>query len=335
MPHLGHALRGALALLAPLLLLSCRGEATGPSAGSGVPHLVLAFYYPWWGRADGPSGKWYHWNPATARHDVTDTPALGLYDSNDSAVVRQHIRWAKSAGIDAFVSSWWGPTSFEDHSLQVLLAVAAQEQFRVSIILESPFTADELRSDIHTLLATRATSPAWLRVNGRPVLFVYARIMNRFTPDDFRRAFAGTGAFAIADTQDSVQAAPFDGVFSYGPVQDLDGYLAAEATQAAAHHAAGRIYVGAAVPGYDDRVIRQPGRLLSRSNGDVLRRMFAGATAAGADWVSVTSWNEWHEGTEIEPSLEYGDSYLTLTRSLGDAWRAARMMALAPPRGRD
>jgi len=221
------------------------------------------------------------------------------------------------------VSSWWGPTSFEDHSLQVLLAVAAQEQFKISIILENPFTAQELTDDIHTLLAMRATSPAWLRVNGRPVLFVYARIMNRFTPDDFRRAFAGTGAFTIADTQDSAQAAPFDGVFSYGPVQDLDGYLGAEATQAAAQHAAGRIYVGAAVPGYDDRVIRQPGRLLPRDSGAVLRRMFSAAAGAGADWVSVTSWNEWHEGTEIEPSLEYADSYLTLTRALGDSWRAA------------
>ncbi len=310
------------ALLLPVLLAACRGEPTTPGGRPAVPALVLSFYYPWWGRADGPSGKWYHWNPTTARHDVTDTPVLGLYDSNDSAVVRQHIRWAKEAGIDAFVSSWWGPTSFEDHSLQVLLAVAQQEHFKVSIILENPFTPAELYDDFHTLLATRATSPAWLRVNGRPVVFVYARIMNRFTPDDFRWAFAGTGAFTIADAQDSVQAAPFDGVFSYGPVQDLDGYLGQEATQIAAHHAAGRIYVAAAVPGYDDRVIRQPGRYLARDSGAMFRRMWA--SAAGADWVTITSWNEWHEGTEIEPSLEYGRSYLDLARTLGDGWRRQR-----------
>ncbi len=313
------AFRAGLALA--LLALGCRADMARPGQPPAVPHLVLAFYYPWWGRADGPSGMWYHWNPDAPRHDATDTPVLGLYDSNDSAVVRQHIAWAKAAGIDAFVSSWWGPGSFEDRSLEVLLAVAEQEGFKVSIILESPFTADELREDIHTLLATRATSPAWLRVNGRPVLFVYARIMNRFTPDDFRRAFEGTGAFTIADTRDPAQAAPFDGVFSYGPVQDVDGYLAAEPAEISAHHAAGRIYVGAALPGYDDRVIRQPGRLLPRDSGDVLRRMFAGA--AGADWVSVTSWNEWHEGTEIEPSLEYGSTYLDLTRQLGVAWRSA------------
>jgi hypothetical protein len=30
----------------------------------------------------------------------------------------------------------------------------------------------------------------------------------------------------------------------------------------------------------------------------------------------LTSFNEWHEGTEIEPSREFGESYLTLTDEL-------------------
>jgi hypothetical protein len=322
--------RTILPIFLLLLLSACRREASGPDGppGSyGVPRLVLAFYYPWWGRADGPSGQWYHWNPGTPRHDVTDSPLLGLYDSNDSALVRRHIRWARAAGIDGFIASWWGPGSFEDRSLRVLLAVAEQEGFRVTILLESPFTPEELREDIHTLLATRATSPAWLRVDGRPVLFVYRRIMDRFTPEEFRRALEGTGAFALADTQDPEEAAPFDGVFSYGPVQDLDGYLAEEPGRILAHHRAGRIYAGAALPGYDDRVIRQPGRFLPRDAGRTLRRMFA--AAAGADWVTVTSWNEWHEGTEIEPSLEYGDGFLRLTREVGAAWRLEPV--LEPP----
>jgi hypothetical protein len=80
--------------------------------------------------------------------------------------------------------------------------------------------------------------------------------------------------------------------------------------------------VAATVPGYDDSVIRQPARLLLRNNAALFRKMWAGA--AGADWVTVTSWNEWHEGTEIEPSAEYGDSYLQLTHTLADAWRRAR-----------
>ena len=36
----------------------------------------------------------------------------------------------------------------------------------------------------------------------------------------------------------------------------------------------------------------------------------------------VTSFNEWHEGTELEPSTEYGEMYLNLTRDLVGKLRA-------------
>jgi Glycosyltransferase WbsX len=31
-------------------------------------------------------------------------------------------------------------------------------------------------------------------------------------------------------------------------------------------------------------------------------------------WILVSTWNEWHEGSEIEPSLEHGHRYLDMTR---------------------
>jgi hypothetical protein len=37
--------------------------------------------------------------------------------------------------------------------------------------------------------------------------------------------------------------------------------------------------------------------------------------------VHVETWNEWHEGTDIADSLEYGRSYIVLTRLFADMWR--------------
>ncbi|MBT4423280.1 hypothetical protein HOC87_02850 [Candidatus Bathyarchaeota archaeon] len=37
--------------------------------------------------------------------------------------------------------------------------------------------------------------------------------------------------------------------------------------------------------------------------------------------VLITSWNEWHEGTEIEPSLEHGFEYLNLTRQYSSEYK--------------
>ena len=36
-------------------------------------------------------------------------PLAGVYDSDDPATVRRHIRLAKAAGIDGFLVDWWGP----------------------------------------------------------------------------------------------------------------------------------------------------------------------------------------------------------------------------------
>ncbi len=317
-------LSGCIVVGCAVVLGACGSGASTP-LGPDLPSVrprVLAFYYPWYGRPDGPSGRWYHWNPSTERHDATNTPTLGLYDSNDSMIVRQHIVWAKLAGVDAFIASWWGPSSFENRSLGVLVQVAEREQFTVTALIENPFTRDQLRNELRTLIGTHATSPAWLRVDGQPVVLVYDRIMNRFGPDDFRYAFDGAGAFMLADSHDPVKAAPFDGVFSYGPVQDVAGYLRELPSQRAAHHAEGRILVAATLPGYDDRVLRQPGRFIPRNGGELYRSMWTAASVA--DWVTITSWNEWHEGTEIEPSVEYGTSYLHLTRTLAEDWRRSK-----------
>ena len=37
------------------------------------------------------------------------------------------------------------------------------------------------------------------------------------------------------------------------------------------------------------------------------------AITAAPDWVLITSWNEWHEGSELEASVEYGSRILDST----------------------
>ena len=48
-----------------------------------------------------------------------------------------------------------------------------------------------------------------------------------------------------------------------------------------------------------------PRPVTERWNGETYRVLWQEAIAAGPDWVLITSWNEWHEGTEIEPSVEF------------------------------
>ena len=74
------------------------------------------------------------------------------------------------------------------------------------------------------------------------------------------------------------------------------------------------------MPGYDDTPLRGTERVtINRRRGQFYRDYWTVASDfVGPDqpFLLVTSFNEWHEGTELEPSSEYGDMYLTLTREL-------------------
>jgi hypothetical protein len=50
-----------------------------------------------------------------------------------------------------------------------------------------------------------------------------------------------------------------------------------------------------------------------RWGGETYRVLWQEAVAASPDYVLITSWNEWHEGSEIEPSVEYGSVMLNDT----------------------
>ena len=89
----------------------------------------------------------------------------------------------------------------------------------------------------------------------------------------------------------------------------------------AAHiNANGLKFVPFIMPGYDDRHLRGPSRpILGRDGGRFYNHQWAIARSfidSAVPHIGLTSFNEWHEGTEIEPSRQYGMSYLDNTREL-------------------
>jgi hypothetical protein len=85
-----------------------------------------------------------------------------------------------------------------------------------------------------------------------------------------------------------------------------------------------RISCVTVVPGYNDTKMRKPGRNVERKDGTVYRALWEEAIKAKPDWVVIVSWNEWLEGTEIEPSVEDGDEYLKLTAEYAGRFLGAK-----------
>jgi hypothetical protein len=81
-----------------------------------------------------------------------------------------------------------------------------------------------------------------------------------------------------------------------------------------------RLAVATVMPGYDDtRITGRTGRVVPRLDGEFYDRQWEAALASGADWVVISTWNEWAENTEVEAGQRFGQFYVWRTRF----WTAA------------
>jgi hypothetical protein len=74
------------------------------------------------------------------------------------------------------------------------------------------------------------------------------------------------------------------------------------------------IYIGGAMPGFWD-VYKEHGQgegytTYDRQDGALFVKQLNAAKTAGLQWLQVSTWNDYGEGTNIEPTKEYGYQYL-------------------------
>jgi hypothetical protein len=97
---------------------------------------VGAFYYPWF-RNTPPTS--FHWD------NVKRTPVLGQYDSQEYAVMDQHIQWAKDAGLAFFVMSYW-PNEGDEWGIYEMFDRAEAAGLGISILIEPDSTLGQIRA---------------------------------------------------------------------------------------------------------------------------------------------------------------------------------------------
>jgi len=311
-----------------------------------VGRYVAAFYYPWYGTPEG-SGAERHWGKWDAqKKDAPESlrwPTDGPYDSTDPKVVDRHMAQFAQAGIDVPIVSWWGPGDHTDKAMPVILDHAGKHGRRVTVYFEvvrgRPPTVEAAAQDLNYLAKKYASHPAWLRVGTQPVIFLYGRVMDQLGDGKWVQALerarreSGVDWITIADGINSSYGALFDGIHTYNtmgmylnrPERDWPA-IAKQHIMDALRYARphGRIACATLVPGYDDTKIRKPGANLERADGRLYEAQWKVALETQPDWVLITSFNEWHEGSEIEPSAELGDKYLKATAAWTARWRRSK-----------
>ena len=319
------------ALLAlPAFCLSCAPDCDP------VDSRVHTFYYGWYANEE-TDGFEAHWNhrimgdedaePYPGGQDIGANfyPALGNYSSRDSAVLDEHMGMMRRAGIGVLVASWWGKDSFEDRGLPALLDAAHRHGLQVAFHLE-PFpgrNAATTRDALAYLIGNYGDHPACYRpaaTGGRPVLYLYDSYLT--DAEDWARLLLPGGEISIRGTElDAVMiglwvgrdegrfftGGGFDGYYTYFGSDGFTWGSTATNWNELADFARRNnlIFVPCAGPGYLDTRIRPWNAATARDReaGAYYDRMLSAAIACGPRWIGITSFNEWHEGTQIEPAI--------------------------------
>jgi hypothetical protein len=307
---------------------------------------VMAFYYPWYGTPQGPGGQGrsVHWGKIDAeKKDIEasrNCPVLGAYDSHDPKVVEQHCTWASQAGIDAFIVSWWGHGTYEDKAMPLILETCAKHNMTACVYYEAvpdPKSPQSAADDIVKILEHYAGHPAYLKTGGRPVVFIYGRAVGDIGLYGWYQARQlinqkyKAGVFLVGDQMSYAAANVFDATHTYNTcgelanktVEKIESWTKGQFIgDVFMSHDLGKISTMTIIPGYDDTKIRKPGLNTKRLDSQLYQKQWEAVLSLGPDWVLITSFNEWHEGSEIEPSVQYGDSFLKLTEKYTKEFKA-------------
>ncbi len=264
------------------------------------------FYYPWSG---GQSENWKHWadhghNPpktwfANYAPDYVSgfVPSTELYSAKDPNVIKWQLGLMKKAGIDLIISSWWGQNGFEDQVLDKIfkeVMSAADNPYpdmKFTIYYEKEGFANvpksEIISDINYIKNKYGNSSYFYKIDGRPVIFVYNADGGGINDaQKWKQVRDETGIYVVLKVftgyKDNLGLA--DSWHQYAP------------TTSFGIHGSYSAFIS---PGYHkgDEAVRLERENFVRFENDVIA-----LKNANVQFKLIETWNEWGEGTGIEPA---------------------------------
>jgi hypothetical protein len=320
-----------------LALATCSAEAG--------PKPVMVHYMPWFVAKPYSSSWGWHWTMNHFSPDSTNAsgerqiaswyyPQEGPYDSADSAVLEYQVLLMKLAGIDGIIVDWYGPDNYLDYGLNnqrtaALFQYARKAGLKFCLCYEDQTVQQEINGGYitaanaithaqQTMLYAETNyfaDASYLQWSNQPVLL-------NFGPQFFKTnaqwqaifsVLTNPPAFFTEDNRLPVGAGAFDwppmwmsqtnnGVLS---ASALDSYLNSFQQSGAAWPA----FISSAFPRFHD-IYQQAGvgpsyGYLDDASGGTFRSTLSRALTNKSAIVQIVTWNDYGEGTIVEPTVDY------------------------------
>ncbi|MFC3959035.1 OmpL47-type beta-barrel domain-containing protein [Halovivax cerinus] len=329
---------GSGAQTLPQACQNASASLTKPNQTSGT------FFYPWYGddahwsdQDHDPPDTWY----ANYTPDLVPgyQPEIELYNSTNRSVKRWQFEKMRQANIEVAISSWWGPGSRTDENFDTIVdeimpsATNPHRNLKWAMYYEKEGPGynssddfddppvDEIVDDIEYIKANYADSPYYYTINGSPVVYVYGEITddgdlqegeNTTYPERWRRVKNQTDVHVVLKVNGDMAATEpgIDGWHQYAPANRLG-------TQPDS----GYVSPGFTKPHPEDAPFLE-------RNATEYETAINDLVDYDLSHLLVQTWNEYHEGTQIEPAqrvhhndsgtftprnASYNDTYVDIT----------------------
>ncbi|XP_046738133.1 glycoprotein endo-alpha-1,2-mannosidase-like protein [Diprion similis] len=256
-------------------------------------------------------------------------PSLGCYSSRDPQVIDLHMKQLKETGVGVVVVSWIPPNAIDstDSVMSDLLDAAHRYSLKVAPHIE-PYAGRNpinLIEHLKYLFSEYGKHPALHRIKREtdgavlPVMYIYDSYV--FPSNSWWELLSDRGNLTLrgseidavymgllvdAQHKNHIKKSHFDGFYTYFATnefsfgsswknwRDLNKF--AEQNEL--------LFIPSVGPGYIDTQVRpwNAHNTRHRRHGQYYDYAWSSAINSGATTVSITSFNEWHEGTQIEPA---------------------------------
>ena len=310
------------------------------------PKKIYVHYLPWFQSKDF-DGYWgQHWTMSNQNPDIQMPngnlqiashyyPLIGPYSSSDPDLHEYHFLMMKLSGVDGVIFDWYGSRDLHDYGLikkstETFISTLEDLDLTFSIMYEDRVALQATENSLSTGLIKAAqedltyidsayfSSPKYMTYNNKKMLFV-------FGPNYLKTEVEWNEVFDILPSENRPDfltlwaAKDRVGVNASGEFLWVDkDHLLAHQYYYDTYQTFNKITVGSSYPGFNS-FYTEGG--WSTSVNDWAINPNAGHTFVEtlnythhelSDFIQIITWNDFGEGTMIEPTQEFGFTFLQI-----------------------
>jgi hypothetical protein len=294
---------------------------------------VGLYYYAWYDEGYGNR----HWNSTPPgsnllQWNVVDKPILGYYGCQNTTIITQQLQWFTELGVDFLIISWWGPNSYEDESTKRIFSTIQQANYsiQVAIMVEAfDWTNNYNFTAIYEYIYNTYASPypiTYMSIEDKPLVCFYNDA--NMTGTEARRT-----DIYFSDPRFAAR------IVGHNDYVDWWFGVPSSTNSSRAVLPSNKDRVACVEPRYDNYFINGTPTVrfdINYTEGlydEQWNTALELVNLNKIDYITIYSWNEYHERSQIEPHITDGNYVLSLfgkTESYIDQVKSQQQSAFNP-----